>query len=240
MLVRVVGFSDEERHALNTLLRLSEERDTRYALWAPGGAAAELALVDGDSFEASHELATGPNTVEKLIWVGADAPANAAFTFQRPIQWPLVLDAVDTLFAQATTVDIDFDLDFDAPAAEPAEPAVPAKRALIVDTDLERRFYWRAKLVLADWYFLDEAPNGEIAKMLITDHDYAMVIVDFQLPDADPWQVVRMARAKKAPTIITVRDRSMGVRLRARREACVDCLKVPLVPSQVYYAIRKV
>jgi hypothetical protein len=28
--VKVVGFSDAERHALNTLFRLSEERDTHY------------------------------------------------------------------------------------------------------------------------------------------------------------------------------------------------------------------
>ena len=33
--VKVVGFRDVERHALNTLFRLSMERPTTYALWTP-------------------------------------------------------------------------------------------------------------------------------------------------------------------------------------------------------------
>ena len=33
--VSVVGFSDVERHALNTIFRLSEERDVSYAPWVP-------------------------------------------------------------------------------------------------------------------------------------------------------------------------------------------------------------
>ena len=32
--VKVLGFSDVERHALNTLFRLSEDRETGYALWS--------------------------------------------------------------------------------------------------------------------------------------------------------------------------------------------------------------
>ena len=33
--VSVVGFSDVERHALNTIFRLSEDRDVSYAPWVP-------------------------------------------------------------------------------------------------------------------------------------------------------------------------------------------------------------
>ena len=33
--VKVVGFRDVERHALNTVFRLSMERPTCYALWTP-------------------------------------------------------------------------------------------------------------------------------------------------------------------------------------------------------------
>lgn len=240
VLVRVVGFSDEERHALNTLIRLSEERLTRYSLWAPQTPSpADLALVDGDSFEASSELAIQDGHAnEKLIWVGHEAPERAAFTFQRPIQWPLVVDAMDSLFSSTASVDIDFDLDLDLDVAP--EPSTPGKRVLVVDADMERRFYWRSKLVLADWYFMDEAPDGVAAKKMIEENAYALVVVDFQLRDADPWQLVGMAAQRGAKTIITVRDRSMAIRMRARTRGCIDCLKVPLVPSQVYYAIRKV
>lgn len=239
VLVRVVGFSDEERHALNTLLRLSEERPTSYALWSPNGPPAGLALVDGESFEASGELASPrPSSDEKLFWVGPDAPERTAFTFQRPIQWPLVVDAMDSIFATPPVVDIDFDLDLDIDAPVIEQP--PVKRVLVIDTDMERRFYWRSKLVLADWFFMDEAASGEAAKTMLGENAYAMVVVDFQLPDADPWQLVRLAHSGKARTIITVRDRSFAIRMRARSHGCIDCLKVPLIPSQVYYAIRKV
>ena len=61
--VHVVGFSDVERHALNTVFRLSEERELAYAPWAPLSAPgvqpsnflAEVILVDGASAEAVPE-----------------------------------------------------------------------------------------------------------------------------------------------------------------------------------------
>ena len=70
--VQVVGFSDVERHALNTVFRLSEERELSYAPWvpltAPGVQAptrlAEVALVDGDAAEAARaHLATSKETL---------------------------------------------------------------------------------------------------------------------------------------------------------------------------------
>ena len=45
--VKVVGFRDVERHALNTLFRLSAERPTCYALWMPDAPVMpHIALID--------------------------------------------------------------------------------------------------------------------------------------------------------------------------------------------------
>ena len=60
--VKVVGFSDVERHALNTLFRLSAGQAVHYMLWAEDAPApAVLALVDGDrlTFVAKAQGDTG-------------------------------------------------------------------------------------------------------------------------------------------------------------------------------------
>ena len=43
--IKVVGFSDEERHALNTVFRLSEQCRTMYQLWTPQAAEPPRALL---------------------------------------------------------------------------------------------------------------------------------------------------------------------------------------------------
>ena len=58
MFVNVVGFSAVERHALNTLFRLSEGRGAglpAYGLWAAGAPApVKMALLDGTSEAAGN------------------------------------------------------------------------------------------------------------------------------------------------------------------------------------------
>ena len=98
VLVSVVGFSDVERHALNTVFRLSQSRDLSYApyvpLTAPGVAApkgvSEVALVDGESAEAVLSHAKEMPTGQRLIWVGKDAPEHAWRVMDRPIDWAAV------------------------------------------------------------------------------------------------------------------------------------------------------
>ena len=114
--VKVIGFSDVERHALNTVFRLSEQGDTVYCPWEPGAPEApQLALVDGQSYEAPVEMASGNFDGLKLIWVGEGAPQEALHTFHRPIAWPQVVQAMDRVFAPAEPLDFDLDFDLDAP-----------------------------------------------------------------------------------------------------------------------------
>ncbi len=118
--VKVFGFSDVERHALNTVFRLSESRPTAYALWtAAAPAAAEVALIDGDSWEAALELANPSHDPLKLIWVGDRAPARASLVMARPLQWAAVIEGMDALFARA-----------------PAQ-ALPAAKGAAPDADLD-------------------------------------------------------------------------------------------------------
>ena len=141
--VKVFGFSDVERHALNTVFRLSESRSVAYALWsADAPQKAALALLDGDSWEAGLELANPAHDALKIIWIGERPPRNAVQVFARPVQWAEVIEGLDQLHlpapplpdepaSPALDVDLDFDLepqlDFDISAAAPLD----------IDFDLE-------------------------------------------------------------------------------------------------------
>lgn len=212
--VKVVGFTDVERHALNTMFRLSEQRGTIYSLWESGAPEPpKLALIDGQSYEARLELESPRNALLKLIWVGAVSPAHAWRTFERPLSWPDVVIAMDELFAPPEP--LDFDLGFDEGAAERSDN--PVKRALIASADRDERLYLRAKLALADLTQADEAETGAQALELARAHHYAVALVDFALPDVDGWAFIKElteARPAIEHVIVTKAQASLGERAR--------------------------
>ena len=73
--VKVVGFRDAERHALNTLFRLSIGRPASYGLWTPEAPVApQLVLIDLDAEDAGAALdAAGPDSKLQLICIGRGA-----------------------------------------------------------------------------------------------------------------------------------------------------------------------
>ena len=99
--VQVVGFRDVERHALNTVFRLSRDRATTYLLWSPDAPApAHLALIDVDSYEGAMALASPEfSPYVKTICVGERPPESAWRVFNRPLNWHAVVGAMDELFA---------------------------------------------------------------------------------------------------------------------------------------------
>lgn len=197
--VQVVGFSDVERHALNTVFRLSEERELSYAPWvpltAPGVPAAtrlaEVALVDGDSAEAVLSHARETPQGQRLIWVGAHAPQHAWRVLQRPIQWAAMLNDLDAVFA-ARQLDSGF-LDLDVTQPGPLEPdaAHPNRRALIVGAAAERGLLagWLTAVGVSE---LDVADSTETALECIGRHRYACGVFDLDEHHVDTWQLARL------------------------------------------------
>ena len=122
--VKVHGFGDTERHALNTVFRLSQQGPVSYSLWSPDIAAkAQVVLMDGESWEAGVELARPAFESATLVWVGERPPPQAWKSFSKPIRWSLVVDALDRLFSQPVSGETRpgmrhgdggvFDIDFD-------------------------------------------------------------------------------------------------------------------------------
>jgi CheY-like chemotaxis protein len=238
--VKVVGFTDVERHALNTVFRLSEQRGTVYSLWlADAPATPRLALIDGQSWEAGLELSLPHDPEIKLIWVGAVAPANASRTFDRPLSWSHVLNAMDELFEPTRT--IDFDLDFDSGIAGDRING-RGKRALIASADRNERLYLRAKLALARLTHADEAETGAQALELTRSHQYAVAVVDFALPDVNGWAFLKEltdARPAIPHVIITKAKASAAERVRAWIAGAKGCFDKPPHPGKLQDLLQK-
>lgn len=239
--IKVVGFSDVERHALNTVFRLSEERDPAYSLWAPEAPAKpELALLDGLTYEARLEAETPAMSKLKLVWVGEDPPANTWRAFHRPIVWTEVVQAMDQLFAPA---DLDFDLEFGGdegegggPDTQPSQLEETGKRALIVSRQLTERLYFRAKLALARMPIADEAETAAQALELMRSNAYEVALVDVAPDDTDGWSFVKQLKAGERAiphVIVTKADATLPDRIRAHFAGAAAFFPKPPDPERL-------
>lgn len=244
ILIRVVGFSDVERHALNTVFRLSQEstsgRSFSYEPWTESDTEPiGLTLIDGAIGTAAQELANlHHNPGIGLIWVGAVRPSNAWRTFNRPLRWPEVLSAMDMYFAPPSALDFDLASDslptqLQAATTQPAdlEPGFGTQRALIADAHREARLYLRSKFAALGITQLDEAASVAQTQALLGQHGYHIVCVDLGLTDKDPWLAVAAAHA--APLrIVTGQNIGLGTKFTAKVHGCV-VLEKPLDPVKL-------
>lgn len=266
--VKVFGFSDVERHALNTVFRLSESSSIAYAPWtAEAPEKAQVLLLDGQSWEAALELANPAHDQLKLIWVGEAAPAAAWRVFQCPIQWAAVVEAMDELFATPMEPDLDLDL-LSQPPSEPADldrdgdpasdalaptdpmplevqapPDASGARVLVIDAGRDDRLYWRAKLASAKLFEVDEAATGAEALQLLHSQAYRLVVVDLGLPDMDPWQLLKDIEAIR-PVIehvfVTARSLSRAQAIRAWFAGAKASFAKPLHPGRLKYLLLNI
>lgn len=248
--VKVIGFTDVERHALNSVFRLSVEQEYKYFLWEPSAPEPpKLALIDGESYEARVEVESQRDAEIPIIWVGASPPQIAVRTFQRPIPWAAIIQAIDDLvgpMSEPVDLDIDFGVDTQPPeeaqdTLPPDEP--PRRRALIVNSDRDERLYIRAKLALAQLCEADEAETAAQALELARDNNYVLAIVDFHLPDADGWKLLKELGTGQRPiakVIVTKSRPSLVERLHAWFAGVTGFFAKPPHPSKLHDLLLKV
>jgi CheY-like chemotaxis protein len=240
--IRVTGFTNVERHALNTMFRLSQDpksgRAISYEPWIEGYPdPPSMALVDGASGGAAQELSELHHEPDVgLIWVGMVTPVKAWRTFQRPLRWPDVLTALDMYFDRST-IGLDFDLgsdDLPAQIDAATQPAslfgmgdiLPTQRALVVDADAPGRFLLRSALAANNMTQVDEAGSVQEALDLLAQHRYSFVSVDLALQGQDPWMVIAAA-ASASVRLVTADKLTMAMQLLAKMNGCV-ALQKPL------------
>lgn len=243
--VKVTGFSDVERHALNTVFRLSEGREVVYALWTPGAPdEPRVALVDGQSYEAGVELtASGAAAGPRLIWVGAIAPAHAWLTYTRPLRWADVVRAMDDAFLPPPPLDLDLDappaLDLDLSVFDSARPAGDPRHALVVAADLELRLYLRAKMASVGLTRVQEATAVADAVEFAGANKFDLVVLDLDLTGADDWHLYDALRLAlpDATFVVLTRSRSLALRVKAWWKGASACLGKPLHPGRLHQAL---
>lgn len=236
--VRVVGFRDNERHSLNTLLRLSDGRDTQYQLWQGlPGPGPDVALIDSDSYEAVLELESPSNAGLKMIWIGPGTPPQAWRCFQRPVQWVDVIAAIDEMFLPPSGLDFDLTM----PGALDDQPI--GRRALIASADRDHRLYLRARLALSHLTQADDAETGPGVLELVRRHRYDLALVDLDLPGGDGWKLLRTLRAVRpriTHLIATNGRASAGERMRAWLAGAHNLHGDRLDPAQLQALLERV
>ena len=245
--VKVVGFSGAERHALNTAFRLSQDRQSArewsYEPWVDGDspAAPRLTLIDGTSPEASEAL----QEVETLggigiLWVGSISPAKAWASFQRPLKWPTVLQAMDNYFTPRDELDVDLGGDTWPSVLESTGahmfPEHDMRRALLAEPDNHDRMYWRSKLASFGITHIDEASNvleakDHLAPERLQRMGYDIVVIDLDLTAGDPWGVLAMAGNTRLK-LITHNRMSFAHRMSAKVNGAI-ALGKPLDPVRL-------
>ncbi|RYY54194.1 MAG: response regulator transcription factor, partial [Comamonadaceae bacterium] len=209
--IKVIGFTDEERHALNTVFRLSEQCRTMYQLWTPEAPEPPgMALLDADSHEAGLEAESPRNAALPMLWVGPAAPAQVWRSFTRPLSWPDIVAAIDAVFVDAPAKA--------DPVLGPAAAVMSSRQALIVGASRDERLYLRARLALARLTLADEAETGIQAIDLAAGKQYDVALLGSALPDMDTWAVLRQLRdgRRAVPHVAVIRaQRSVSEQLRA-------------------------
>lgn len=237
--VKVVGFRDAERHALNTLFRVSTEQDPSYALWTPEAPVMpHVGLIDVESYEAGMVLASpGLNRNLKLICVGNGAPERAWRVFARPINWSAVLHAMDQLFVKGG---VDIDLDPDGQASTFLPPGV--RQCLAVDPVRDDRLYLRARLALAGLIDVDEADSVAQAQAKLRERHYDVVLLNVDMLD-DPWSLVERLVSAHPPVgsvVVTTANRSWTMHERAEQAGCRALLDKPFDPGHLYRVFQMI
>ena len=246
--IEVIGFSDVERHALNTVFRLSREREVSYSAWQPGtGQLVSLPpvlLVDGDCAEAVLVQARAPRPGQRLIWVGPHAPEHAWRVVSRPIAWSALLHDLDNCFAAAQSDSGFLDLDVTQPVPLPGQvgefSGAEQRRALLVGLAEPEAAYLSERLARAAVPMVDEALSSErAAGFMAQHHHYACGVFNLDDHHIDAWGLMELFRDRypQAMTLATSEHAGWWRRRRLRhhtqRLGLTGLLLRPLEPAAV-------
>lgn len=239
--VKVVGFRDSERHAINTVFRLSVGRAASYALWLPDTAVPpHLVLLDVDSYEGGLEVASpGFNKNLKLICVGENPPASAWRSFARPLNWSAIVHAMDQLFAGSEATDFDLETGESSPAVVP--PGV--RVSLLVDASRDHRLYLRARLALAGFVEISEAQDAPDALALARARHYDLVIINLDDGADGAWKLAGQLVALEpaiGSVVLATRNASWHLQEKAEQAGVRSVLEIPFDPAQIQDLLRKV
>jgi CheY-like chemotaxis protein len=165
--IRVIGLTDTERHAFNSVVRLSQGRNPSYTIWQPGDGRPDVLLLDGHHADSAKVAQSNREQPDHMIWLGSDPPDFVHYSLQRPLQWMAVLGQMDTVIARhaPTMPPSDFVRSQAADEAESSfQPTLPQNLATEA-TDS------RSPIALSDFNVSGTGSSGRSAPILYLQGD---------------------------------------------------------------------
>ena len=86
------------------------------------------------------------------------------------------------------------------------QPGMDRKRLLLVDDDIDMLRNIAIMLSLAGYYVMT-ASSGVAASVLLSEHDFDVVITDLRMPIVDGYEIVRRTKAMRPTSSIIVTSR---------------------------------
>lgn len=238
--VKVIGFSTEERHALQTLFGLSAGHEVRFKLWHSSDLLApHVLLLDAESHEAALEVqspAFRPHT--KTIVIGDGGLVNSAWkVVPRPLQWKQVLTELEALFTTPPANDRLHTPDEGDEQASDANIPPGYKTGIIIGLSREQQLYLKARLSLQGIAHVVETADAGQAAEHLGQHGFDIVIVSSSLPDADVCALVQAlhihVRPPYAIVAVVPKDCHWTQRQEIENSGVTGILEAPFVPQQV-------
>lgn len=239
--VKVVGFSDAERHSIRTMFRLSAADSVQYLLWTPENAALpNVTLIDADCYEGGMDVASpsfNPNM--HVISVGAGNVPNAWRRLSRPLDWSKMVGTLDALFAHKEEHEGDTQPGF----SESTFHAPGRKRALVVGLEQVERLYLQARLSLAGVTDVDAVSTVDEAIRQFSRLRYDIVMICLELETSDAWELVAALHDLPTPVksvIVMTHSPSWKAIQKAESMNCLGLLEIPFIPRDVLGLLQKV
>jgi DNA-binding response OmpR family regulator len=112
---------------------------------------------------------------------------------------------------------------------------MPAKRILLIEDDRDNAELFVLGL-RSGGYTVDVAETAALARTRLAGVRYAVVIVDWRLPDGDGIEIADLAAATGAKTILAS---GYVLQMPAERVTAHEILMKPLRPSELLAAIKR-
>ena len=112
-------------------------------------------------------------------------------------------------------------------------------RILVVEDDTALAGFLKKGLE-AEHYAVDVAPDGEEARLSVSESDYDLVALDLNLPKVDGLMVLRAVRVKKPslPVLVMTGRSRIEDRVQALDAGADDCLVKPFSYSELSARVR--